>query len=149
MQALDDDGRERSSHHYVPSSPGPAYLGSASVRWRKYMNQKTAFGRARAGGPIVAIERGDDSTTAVRGKSAAPSASCDGTASMEDAEPPGLPLFRHLLLHGVLRLSVALLVCVAQHERGAPTRPLQLSPTKSLFHFVRRERMEASMSPTT
>lgn len=56
MQALDDDGRERSSHHYVPPSPGPAYLGPASVRWRTDMNQKTAF----AG--LVRLARADPSS---------------------------------------------------------------------------------------
>jgi hypothetical protein len=53
-----------------------------------------------------------------------------------------------LTLHGV-RLSEALLAHVAQHERGAPASgPLQLLRVTPLFHFVRSERMEASVAPS-
>lgn len=126
---LDDDGRERSYHLYVP---GRYDLGLASVRWRwrRLHESKTAFGRA--GGPIVLSSEATtplgplQATAASGGKSAAPAMPLPAWRMQK---PPVLPLFRHC---AALRLSVALLVCVAQHERGVG----QSTVAAITHHFV-------------
>ena len=121
MEALDDDGRERSSHHYVPPSPGPSYLGPASVRWRTDMNQKKL--------PSVGLARADPSSLSASERATTPPAAVPWRISCTKRELRcHLPAWRgcrtpwhpiYPVLHGVLRLSVALLASAAKHERGA------------------------------
>ena len=144
MQALDDDGRERSSHHYVPPSPGPAYLGPASVRWRTDMNQKKL--------PSVGPIRADPSSLSASERATTPPAAVPWRISCTKRELRcHLPAWRgcrtpwpaspaiYPMLQGVLRLSVALLASVAQHERGA--RQLTVAAiTRQLVVSFREER---------
>ena len=144
MEALDDDGRERSSHHYVPPSPGPSYLGPASVRWRTDTNQKKL--------PSVGPIRADPSSLSASERATTPPAAVPWRISCTKRELRcHLPAWRgcrtpwpaspaiYPMLQGVLRLSVALLASVAQHERGA--RQLTVAAiTRQLVVSFREER---------